>query len=122
MIVVVSVHAYNIGAVKYDWKILWVVAKYVHTHNGDYLNCVIFLSVNFIAGTWNNLISKVFKYTNFRILAVEVQRVCCKHDCEDKTKSHQVKSNLEKGKKRLRRHIQIIKITFRHDLDLYVFL
>ena len=29
VIVVVSVHAYNIGAVKYDWKILWVVAKYV---------------------------------------------------------------------------------------------
>ena len=29
MIVVVSVHAYNIGAVKYDWKILYVVAKFV---------------------------------------------------------------------------------------------
>ena len=30
MIVVVSVHAYNIGAVKYDWKILYVVAKCVY--------------------------------------------------------------------------------------------
>ena len=29
VIVVVSVHAYNIGAVKYDWKILYVVAKFV---------------------------------------------------------------------------------------------
>ena len=122
VIVVVSVHAYNIGAVKYDWKILWVVAKYVHTQNGDNLDCVIFLSVNFIAGTWNNLISKIFKFTIFRILAVEVQRVCCKHDCEDKTKSHQVKSKLRKGKKRLRRHVQIIEITLRRDLDLYVFL
>ena len=58
VIVVVSVHAYNIGAVKYDWKILWVVAKYVDTQNGDNSNCVIFLSVNFIASTWNNLNSK----------------------------------------------------------------
>merc|ERR1719150_288737 len=55
VIIVVSVHAYNIGAVKYDWKILWVVAK---------------------------------------ILAVEVQRVCCKRDCEDKTKSHQARPRL----------------------------
>ena len=30
VIVVVSVHAYNIGAVKYNWKILYVVAKCVH--------------------------------------------------------------------------------------------
>ena len=30
VIVVVSVHAYNIGAVKYDWKILYVVAKCVY--------------------------------------------------------------------------------------------
>merc|ERR550519_1500121 len=52
VIVVVSVHAYNIGAVKYDWKILCVV---------------------------------------IRILAVEVQRVCCKHDCEDTSKSHQAR-------------------------------
>ena len=29
VIVVVSVHAYNIGAVKYNWKILYVVAKFV---------------------------------------------------------------------------------------------
>ena len=69
-----------------------------HTQNGDNLDWVVFLSVNFIAGTLNNLISKIFKYTIFRILAVEVQRVCCKHDCEDKTKSHQVKSKLRKGK------------------------
>jgi len=55
VIVVVSVHAYNIGAVKYNWKILYVVAK---------------------------------------ILAVEVERVCCKHDCEDKSKSHQARPRL----------------------------
>ena len=48
MIVVVSVHAYNIGAVKYDWKILWVVAKYVHIQNGDNFNYDIVLSVNFL--------------------------------------------------------------------------
>ena len=29
--------------------------------------------------------------TAHRILAVEVERVCCKHDCEDESKSHQVK-------------------------------
>jgi len=55
VIVVVSVHAYNIGAVQYDWKILYVVAK---------------------------------------ILAVEVERVCCKHHCEDQSKSHQARPRL----------------------------
>ena len=32
-----------------------------------------------------------FLISHIRILAVEVQRVCCKHDCEDTNKSHQVK-------------------------------
>ena len=32
-----------------------------------------------------------FLIPHIRILAVEVQRVCCKHDCEDTNKSHQVK-------------------------------
>ena len=27
MIVVVSVHAYNIGVVKYDWKVLYTVTR-----------------------------------------------------------------------------------------------
>ena len=37
------------------------------------------------------LTNDYYTYAARRILAVEVQRVCCKHDCEDESKSHQVK-------------------------------
>ena len=53
MIVVVSVHAYNIGAVKYDWKILYVVAKFVF-----------FIGLHFL-----------YTYTQIQIIFLELQKV-----------------------------------------------
>ena len=53
VIVVVSVHAYNIGAVKYDWKILYVVAKFVF-----------FIGLHFL-----------YTYTQIQIIFLELQKV-----------------------------------------------
>ena len=95
MIVVVSVHAYNIGVVKYDWKVLYTVTRSAVTldeskHDWELrpTSVYFFLNLGQICkehlGNNNVSISTQKVTLFFRILAVEMRSLLVKKsDPED---------------------------------------